>query len=64
MIAKIVTHGADRNSALQLLRQALAETQVGWTWHIFCCGTLQIELYLCAAYLATKTTYMYTRWFV
>jgi acetyl/propionyl-CoA carboxylase alpha subunit len=29
MIAKIVTHAADRESALQLLRQALAETQVG-----------------------------------
>jgi hypothetical protein len=28
MIAKIVTHAADRESALQLLRQALAETQV------------------------------------
>jgi hypothetical protein len=28
MIAKIVTHGPDRNSALQLLRQALADTQV------------------------------------
>jgi acetyl/propionyl-CoA carboxylase alpha subunit len=33
MIAKIVTHAADRESALQLLRQALAETQV--------CDTLQ-----------------------
>lgn len=28
MIAKIVTHAADRTSALQLLQQALAETQV------------------------------------
>jgi acetyl/propionyl-CoA carboxylase alpha subunit len=30
MIAKIVTHSHDRDSALALLRQALAETQVGW----------------------------------
>lgn len=28
MIAKIVTHAADRTSALQLLQKALAETQV------------------------------------
>lgn len=28
MIAKIVTHSHDRDSALALLRQALAETQV------------------------------------
>lgn len=55
MIAKIVSHGPDRNSALQLLRQALADTQVrmctrvgcvaGWVWVCWGGGVIGLDTF-------------------